>query len=84
MYTVLCTDHHYIHDTIIVTIIEIIFHRVDAVEEVEESFSWSQCIDELKVKAPTLLRVVTHLVARSDSRNVYKKGDDHQPGFALQ
>ena len=54
--------------------------RTLSVEEIE-SFSWSQCIDELKVKAPNLLRVVTHLVTRSDSRNVYKKGDDHQPGI---
>lgn len=54
--------------------------RTLSIEEAE-SFSWGRYIDELRVKAPTLLRVVTHLVTRSDSRNIYKKGDDHQPGI---
>ena len=48
-----------------------------------DSFSWDQCVDELKTKAPILLKLLTYLVSWSDHRNKAKKGNKHNPGVCM-
>ncbi len=48
-----------------------------------DSFSCERCIDELRVKAPNLLKLMVFLVSRSDHRNKTKKGEKHHPGICM-
>ena len=44
-------------------------------------FQWGPCIEELEVKAPTLLRMLATIVSRNDHRNQHKQGARHYPGI---
>lgn len=46
-----------------------------------EMFSWSQAIDELEAKAPTLFSILKTAVVHSSRRNKHKTGDMHFPGL---
>ncbi len=48
-----------------------------------DSFSLEKCIDEVKVKAPTLFKLLYFLVTRSDYRNKTKRGNKHHPGICM-
>ena len=50
--------------------------------EQAESFSWSETISELNLKAPTLFHIIhSSIVTRSDTRNKHKKVDSHYPSM---
>ena len=46
-------------------------------------FEWAKCIDDLKKKAPTLLRLFSTIVQHNDHRNASKHGDRHNPGISM-
>ena len=46
-------------------------------------FTWKVLADELRVKAPTLLRVLSTVASRNDHRNKKKVGDAHHPGICM-
>ena len=46
-------------------------------------FDWKSCVAELKLKAPTLLEIVTTLVSANDGRNKHKSGIAHYPGICM-
>ena len=48
-----------------------------------EKFEMSACIDELKVKAPYLLRLLVKLVSKNDHRNQHKHGKSHHSGICM-
>ena len=45
------------------------------------TFKWRPLIDELEVKAPTLLEILTSIVVFSDHRNKTKAGSNHHPSI---
>lgn len=47
------------------------------------NFQWSTLIDDLSVKAPTLYRILSSVVAHSDSRNKVKLDATHAPGLCM-
>lgn len=46
-------------------------------------FRWYNCIDELKVKAPSALQLASALVSKNDNGNQKKCGDAHFPGICM-
>ena len=44
-------------------------------------FEWNSCIEELLLKAPTFLKIITSLVSKNDHRNQSKCGSAHYPGI---
>ena len=46
-------------------------------------FQWGYCIQELQVKAPTLLRMLSTIVSKNDHRNQHKQGERHHPGICM-
>ncbi len=46
-----------------------------------ESFSYSNCIKELKTNCPILYHLLWTLVRRSDRRNTVKRASQHYPGM---
>ena len=51
--------------------------------EQAESFSWTQAVDELKTKAPTLYHILDLAVTHSSRRNKQKKGERQFPGLCM-
>ncbi len=51
--------------------------------DADEPFPCERSIDELRVKAPNLLKLMVFLVSRSDHRNKTKKGEKHHPGICM-
>ena len=47
------------------------------------NFQWSALIDDLSVKAPILYRILSSVVAHSDSRNKVKLDAAHAPGLCM-
>lgn len=56
--------------------------RKTAPEKLPE-FKWKTYVDEMGSKAPTLLRLLMHLVSHSDRRNDAKQGDHHYPAVCM-
>ena len=46
-----------------------------------ENFNWGELVDELKLKVPLLLKILTTIATRNDHRNVSKIGSAHYPGI---
>ena len=44
-----------------------------------ERFSWEDCAQELKVKAPVLFQLLVTAVSHNDHRNTHKQGCHHLP-----
>ena len=60
-----------------------LFRQVSFEPSDSPSFSWSQCMEELQTKCPTLLQLLWALVSRSDHRNRVKQGEQHYPGMCV-
>ena len=46
-------------------------------------FDWKDCIDELSVKAPHFLEVLTKIACHSDARNKKKVTSAHNPAICM-
>jgi hypothetical protein len=58
------------------------FRRVP-LDDTLPQFRWYDCIDELKVKSPRTLQLVSALVSKNDDRNQRKRGDAHFIGICM-
>ena len=58
-----------------------LFRRIPT--EKLSNFRWSECIAELRLKAPMLLEMVSTLVSCNDNWNKGKRGDAHHPGICM-
>lgn len=45
------------------------------------NFKWENLVDELKLNAPLLFKILVTIASRNDHRNVYKVGSAHYPGI---
>ena len=47
------------------------------------TFQWKDCIDDLSLRAPTLLQLLSVIVSHSDHRNEKKTESAHHPGVCM-
>ena len=47
------------------------------------TFQWKDCIDDLSLRAPTLLQLLSTIVSHSDHRNEKKTKSAHHPGICM-
>ena len=46
-------------------------------------FTWTDFIQELQTKAPSLFQIMSRIVSHSDHRNQKKSGNHHYPGICM-